>query len=93
MKGERTRGQEQPYERLLNDGAQLAGYSADGYILFGFFLMWLFGPLLVLDEIFGGIWQWVYWVVFFGAIVMSPISLAWAGPTSERYSRRGPTQT
>lgn len=81
---------EQPYERLLNDGAKLAGYTYDGYALFGFFLLWLFGPLMLGTAIFGTLWGWVYWLDFIVAIVMAFVSLAWCGLASERYSRRGP---
>lgn len=80
--------EEQPYERVLNDAAQLLGYEADFFVLVGGFLLYFFGSAVLLTEVFGSLWTWVWWLLFFASIVLALVTAA-MDSFGERYSRRG----
>lgn len=71
----RDHASEQPYERVLNDGAEVALFVVSGWAFFGGWLGSFFASLMLLSTIFGDLHALVYWVLFFGTI---PVGV-WAG--------------
>jgi hypothetical protein len=78
---------EQPYERLLNDAAEVVGYETDGLVLFGSFLMYFFGGAMLLGAVFGSLWGWVYWVLF-ALSVVAAIATTASDSFADRYGRK-----
>jgi hypothetical protein len=89
-----ARDDEQPYERLLNDATGIMARIADGWL---FLFVWLFGAFLIWmvlvaisNAIFGGIWSFLWYFVFFGWFLPAAWLCGAPGETfSDQYGRRG----